>query len=162
MFPGDFDGIVAGSPALDFNNLQSWRARFFPITGPANSSNFISTATWTSLIHGEVLKQCDGLDGAVDGIIEDPNLCNFDPGTLLCNTNDSTNCLTSTQVEMVRAIFSPFYYPNGTLIYPPMQPGSKILAAQKLYAGAPFSYSEVPTPSLSLTQKEPQLSQPPH
>lgn len=24
MFPGDFDGIVAGSPALDFNNLQSW------------------------------------------------------------------------------------------------------------------------------------------
>ena len=145
MFPSDFDGIVAGSPALDFNNLQSWRASFFPITGPANSSNFIPMATWTNLIHGEILKQCDGLDGVVDGIIEDPNLCNFDPGTVLCSTNDSTNCLTSTQVEMVREIFSPFHYPNGTLIYPAMQPGSEILAANNLYAGAPFSYSEVLT-----------------
>lgn len=143
MFPGDFDGVVAGSPALDFNNLQSWRASFFPITGPANSSGFISTATWSTLIHDEVLNQCDGLDGAIDGIIEDPNLCNFRPEALLCKENTSTNCLTSTQAEMVREVFSPFYGEGGNLIYPAMQPGSEILAAQKLYAGAPFSYSEV-------------------
>ena len=145
MFPGDFDGIVAGSPALDFNNLQSWRASFFPITGPANSSAFISTATWTTLIHDEVLSQCDGLDGVIDGIIEDPNLCSFRPEALLCEKNTSTNCLTSTQVEMVREIFSPFYGEDGDLIYPAMQPGSEILAAENLYAGRPFSYSEVMT-----------------
>ncbi|KAF6220895.1 hypothetical protein HO133_002575 [Letharia lupina] len=142
MFPGDFDGIVAGSPALDFNNLQSWRASFFPITGSANSSGFISTASWTTLIHDEVLKQCDGLDGVMDGIIEDPNLCSFRPEALLCAKNASTNCLTSTQVETVRKIFSPFYGEDGNLIYPAMQPGSEILAAENLYAGKPFSYSE--------------------
>ncbi|CAF9927221.1 MAG: putative feruloyl esterase B-2 [Alectoria fallacina] len=142
MFPGDFDGIVAGSPALDFNNLQSWRASFFPITGPANSSAFISTASWTTLIHDEVLSQCDGLDGVIDGIIEDPNLCSFRPEALLCDKNTSTTCLTSTQVEMVREIFSPFYGEDGDLIYPAMQPGSEILAAENLYAGKPFSYSE--------------------
>lgn len=143
MFPNDFDGIVAGSPALDFNNLQSWRARFFPITGPANSSEFISTALWIDLIHGEVLNQCDGLDGAIDGIIEDPSLCNFRPEALLCKKSTSANCLTSTQVGMVREIFSPFYGENGNLIYPAMQPGSEVLAAGNLYAGKPFSYSKV-------------------
>ena len=143
MFPGDFDGIVAGSPALDFNNLQSWRASFFPITGPANSSDFITATSWKTLVHDEILKQCDGLDGALDGIIEDPNRCSFRPEALLCEKNTSTNCLTSTQVEMVREIFSPFYGEDGRLIYPAMQPGSEIMAVEKLYAGAPFSYSEV-------------------
>ena len=145
MFPDDFDGIVAGSPALDFNNLQSWRARFFPITGRANSSDFISTSSWTSLIHEEVLNQCDGLDGAIDGIIEDPNLCSFRPEALLCEKNTTAKCLTSIQVETIREIFSPFYGGDGKLIYPAMQPGSEILAATNLYAGKPFSYSEVTT-----------------
>lgn len=143
MFPGDFDGIVAGSPALDFNNLQSWRAHFFPITGQTNSSNFISTELWTKLIHDEVLSQCDGLDGAIDGVIEDPSLCTFRPEALVCKINTTTHCLTPPQVEIVRKVFSPFYGEDGNLIYPAMQPGSEILAATNMYAGKPFSYSEV-------------------
>lgn len=143
MFPQDFDGIIAGSPALDFNNLQSWRASFFPITGPANSSDFITKKTWSTLIHNEILKQCDGLDGANDGVIEDPNLCDFRPEELLCKSSNSTDCLTSNQVRIVRKIFSPLYGGDGNLIYPAMQPGSEIMATEKLYAGAPFSYSNV-------------------
>ena len=150
MFPGDFDGIVAGSPALDFNNLQAWRARFFGITGRANSSAFISAPMWTNLIHGEVLNQCDPLDGAIDGVIEDPNLCSFRPETLLCKRNTTTDCLTPTQAEMIRKIFSPFYGENGNLLYPAMQPGNEILAANNLYAGKPFSYSEVKAPPKSV------------
>jgi feruloyl esterase len=144
MFPDDFDGILAGCPALDFNNLISWRASFYPITGPIGSPDFISNDTWISLIHNEVLAQCDGLDGVVDGIIQDPNLCNFRPEAIMCSEgqNASTSCLSPTQVEMVRKIFSPFYGVDGNVIYPAMQPGSEIMAVQKLYAGAPFSYSE--------------------
>jgi hypothetical protein len=44
---------------------------------------------------------------------------------------------------MVREIFSPFYGEDGKLVYPAMQPGSEVMAVQKLYAGAPFSYSDV-------------------
>jgi feruloyl esterase len=151
-FPDDFDGIVAGSPALDFNNLISWRARFFTITGSnsVNSSNFITPSIWISLIHEEVLRQCDGLDGVIDGIVEDPTRCNFCPETLLCTNGTSKNCLTSIQVDMVREIFSPFYDTHGNLIYPAMQPGSEVLAVQKLYAGNPFSYSEVILISISV------------
>lgn len=151
-FPDDFDGIMAGSPALDFNNLISWRARFFTITGSnsVNSSNFITPSIWISLIHEEVLRQCDGLDGVIDGIVEDPTRCNFCPETLLCTNGTSKNCLTSIQVDMVREIFSPFYDTHGNLIYPAMQPGSEVLAVQKLYAGKPFSYSEVILISISV------------
>ena len=143
MFPADFDGIVAGSPALDFNNLQSWRASFYPITGPNTSTNFITESVWSNLIHDEILEQCDGLDGVMDGIIEDPNLCDFRPEALLCDNDTVTDCLSSTQVGMVRKIFSPFYGLDGNLIYPAMQPGSEIMASENLYAGAPFSYSKV-------------------
>lgn len=142
-FPDDYDGIVAGAPAVDFNNLVSWRASFFPITGPVGSENFISNNTWKTTIHNEVLNQCDTIDGVADGIIEDPTLCHFRPEALLCNTTTpNTTCLTPTQVTTVDRLLSPLLSPNGTLLYPAMQPGSEIGAADRLYAGVPFTYSE--------------------
>ncbi|KAE8370201.1 tannase and feruloyl esterase-domain-containing protein [Aspergillus caelatus] len=142
-FPDDFDGIVAGSPALDFNNLVSWRASFFPITGSADSTNFINVSTWKNLIHSEVLAQCDTLDCIDDGIIEDPTLCHFRPEVLICTKEKINNCLSIEQVEIVQKVFSPMYGENGQLIFPSMQPGSELEAADKLYAGKPFSYSKV-------------------
>ncbi|KAJ4986880.1 feruloyl esterase B [Stagonosporopsis vannaccii] len=140
-FPGDFDGIIAGAPGVDFNNLVSWRARFFTITGPVGSEDFIPAAAWKTWIHDEVLRQCDTIDGAKDGIIEDPTLCNFNPSTLLCRGNASARCLTEAQVQQLRTIFSDYRYSSGELIYPAMQPGSEVAAVERLYAGAPFAYS---------------------
>ncbi|KAF3000291.1 hypothetical protein E8E13_008518 [Curvularia kusanoi] len=142
MFPDDFDGIVAGAPGVDFNNLVSWRARFFTITGAIGSPNFIPATAWKTWIHDEVLRQCDTIDGAKDGIIEDPTRCKFDPSTLLCKGTTTANCLSDQQVNQLKTIFSPFTYPNGKLIFPAMQPGSEVFAVERLYAGAPFSYSE--------------------
>jgi len=135
MYPGDFDGIVAGAPALQFNNLSSWSANFYKLTGDVNSTSFIPFSLWP-FIYADVLRQCDGLDGAVDGIIEDPELCNYRPETLICgakNTTAGVNCLTPTQVETVRGIFSPVYGTNGTLVFPAMQPGSEVNGVQYIY-----------------------------
>lgn len=142
MFPHDFDGIIAGSPGVDFNHLIAWRARFLTITGAKGSANFITPQTWNTTIHKEVLRQCDAIDGTTDGIIEDPALCEFKPDALACKGDDVTDCLNPAQVEIVRQIFRPFLGPNGELIYPAMQPGSETMAIQRLYAGVPFSYSE--------------------
>jgi feruloyl esterase len=142
-FPEDFDGIVAGAPGVDFNNLISWRAHFFPITGATGSSNFIPATAWKTWIHNEVLRQCDLIDGVEDGIIEDPSRCSFDPSALLCGKNVTEQCLSETQVDHMKAIFSDYKYPNGELIYPAMQPGSEVNAAGGLYAGVPWAYSEV-------------------
>ncbi|KAH6614942.1 Tannase/feruloyl esterase [Boeremia exigua] len=140
-FPGDFDGIVAGAPAVDFNDLVSWRARFFTITGAIGSPDFIPATAWKTWIHDEVLRQCDTIDKANDGIIEDPTLCKFNPSKLLCNGNSTADCLNNAQVEQLKTIFSDYKYPNGQLIFPAMQPGSEVGAVERLYAGAPFVYS---------------------
>jgi feruloyl esterase len=140
-FPGDFDGIVAGAPGVDFNDLISWRARFFTITGAIGSANFIPATTWKTWIHDEVLRQCDTIDKAKDGIIEDPTLCKFDPSTLRCTGGSTTKCLNDSQVEQLKTIFSDYKYPDGKLIFPAMQPGSEVGAVDRLYAGAPFPYS---------------------
>ncbi|KAK8107094.1 uncharacterized protein PG998_009107 [Apiospora kogelbergensis] len=126
LFPEDFDGIVAGAPAVDFNNLYSSRARYFTVTGANGEPSFIDAGTWQTTIHNEVLRQCDGIDGAADGIIEDPTLCRFRPETLLCGTRKTTkgDCLTDAQVQTVNTIFNDYLWPNGSLLYPAMQPGT--------------------------------------
>ncbi|KAF4636645.1 hypothetical protein G7Y89_g1456 [Cudoniella acicularis] len=143
LFPKDFDGIVVGDPAVNFNSLYSWRASFYDITSQANSTNFITASLWKGLIHNEVLRQCDELDGVKDGVIENPDICHFDPKTLLCssNSNSTQGCLSDSQVDIVQKVFSPMQGPNGTIAYPAMQPGSEISAAAGLYSGKPFAYS---------------------
>ncbi|KAH8195699.1 hypothetical protein TruAng_010130 [Truncatella angustata] len=141
MFPEDFDGIVAGAPAVDFNNLYSWRASFFPLTGASSDYNFISASMWNTTIHEEVLRQCDEIDGVKDGIIEDPTVCHFDPQALLCQGDSSTNCLNSTQVEIVGKVYSDYLWPNGSVVFPGMQPGSEIQAATGLYSGRRYAPS---------------------
>jgi feruloyl esterase len=98
---------------------------------------------WTGLIHNEVMRQCDAIDGVKDGIIEHPDVCHFRPETLHCTVPGAKNCLTAQQVNRVRQIFSPLRYKDQTVIYPGMQPGSELRAIDRLYAGKPFSDSQV-------------------
>ena len=158
-FPDDYDGIVAGCPAVDFLHLQGERAMFYPITGPVGSPNFIRPELWTGLIHDEVLKQCDLLDGVKDGIIEVPDRCHFRPETLKCPSSwysfgYKKECLNPQQIQQLKKIYAPYTYPDGTLIFPRMNPGNEEQAVKKFFAGAPFSYSQVsctPYPSTTST-----------
>ncbi|KAF2015164.1 tannase and feruloyl esterase [Aaosphaeria arxii CBS 175.79] len=140
-FPDDFDGIVAGAPAIAFNNLTSWSGHFYPITGPVNSSTFVPQNLWP-VIHADVLERCDALDNFVDGILEDASLCNYTASNLLCGSNSNASaCLTEEQVNTVNQIYAPLLASDGSLIYPRMQPGSEILASRILYGGAVFPYT---------------------
>lgn len=129
-FPNDFDGIVAGAPAFSFNNLTSWSCNFLPITGSPQSDTFVPANLWSTIIHDDILSQCDSLDGAADGIIESPDRCAYDPSGLLCGSGNNTTttrpCLTTAQILTVRAVYSPLLDPSdNTLVYPAMQPGAE-------------------------------------
>ncbi|KAL3493953.1 putative feruloyl esterase B-1 [Aspergillus germanicus] len=142
-FPNDFDGVVAGAPAFNFINLINWGARFLRVTGTPSSDSFVTEQQWAT-VHQEILRQCDHLDGATDGIIEDTDLCQPIIETLLCNSTQSPasgTCLTGTQAKTVNAVFEPTYGINGTLLYPRMQPGSELAASHIYYAGTPFPYA---------------------
>jgi feruloyl esterase len=114
-----------------------------PIFGNSTSATFVPPGDSWTLIHQEVLNQCDSIDGVVDGIIEDPELCRFRPEALQCSPQgmNTTGCLTSAQVGAVRAAFTDFYGSDGKLIFPRMQPGSEIIAQYVYYASGSFPYS---------------------
>jgi feruloyl esterase len=111
------------------------------IFGSPGAPTYIPPGPLWALIHQEILKQCDKLDGVANGIIEDPLLCHFRPETLQCTATNATSCLTSPQIGAVRKAFSNFYNEDGKLIYPRMQPGSEDIAQFVYYAAGPFPYS---------------------
>ena len=107
-YPGDFDGIVAGAPAMNFqvqNSLyHAWQAR----SNTGTDGKAVLAASRLPLLHQAVLDRCDRLDGQVDGVILDPRACRFDPGVLLCRSNrpeDAASCLTAAEVEAVRRLY---------------------------------------------------------
>ncbi|KAL1662252.1 Tannase/feruloyl esterase [Schizophyllum commune] len=106
-FPGDFNGIVAGAPAVAFTGMIYWSGSLLTVTGTPEDPTFVPTNAWLSIIHDEVLKQCDALDGAADGLLENPDLCNFDVTPLVCAEGNSTNCLSKTQAATVRTLLNP-------------------------------------------------------
>ncbi|KAK7063616.1 carboxylic ester hydrolase [Favolaschia claudopus] len=105
--PDVFDGIVAGAPVLSFGIQTAFVGMFYPIIATAGPDGFPPPSLWP-VIDAEILKQCDGIDGAIDGIIEEPTRCHFRPEALLCSpAKNSSSCLTPKQVDTVRAIFGP-------------------------------------------------------
>jgi hypothetical protein len=128
LYPEDFDGILGGAPAVDFNHLILLGGLLGTYVGsldPENSPSFIRRPLWT-VISEEILRQCDGLDGLMDGVITEPDDCNFRPEALLCVEDTQEDCLTQPQVDALHKIYKPTYGTKGQLIYPRYDPGAEI------------------------------------
>ncbi len=82
-YPTDFEGIIAAAPANYLGPLlgvyETWLAR----TNTAATGAPIITNAKLPALHHAVVGTCDDLDGLVDGQIDDPRKCRFDPMTLL-------------------------------------------------------------------------------
>ncbi len=103
-FPDDFDGIIAGAPAMLFqvqNTLfHGWMGR--SNTDAAGKTILISARL--PLLHQAVIAACDETDGVKDGLISQPALCQFDPASITCaeGATDTSQCLTPPEAEVVR------------------------------------------------------------
>lgn len=116
-YPEDFDGIIAGAPDMDFTGLMinfNWDMQ----SQHATDTSTDLTPEKAALIGGAVLAACDGIDGLVDGLIDDPRKCHFQPSSLLCKAGDAPNCLTQPQVEALEKIYSGPHTSDGKRIYP--------------------------------------------
>jgi pimeloyl-ACP methyl ester carboxylesterase len=101
-FPDDYDGIIAGAPAAGMimpHILWSLEAA----THADGSSVFTGNAL--AILQGAALAACDEQDGLSDGIISDPESCDFDPANVQCKPGQSRGCLSSEQVATARAMY---------------------------------------------------------
>lgn len=124
-YPNLFDGVLAGTPAIDWNKFIGAPGIWAEYVA-ANTSSAIEIPSWISVVTPEILKQCDGIDGLVDGIITDTSLCKWDPSTLLCAPNQNvTTCLTQDQISGLKKFYAPTYGTEGELLVPGYEPGAE-------------------------------------
>jgi feruloyl esterase len=116
-FPDDFDGIVAGAPAVDYTGLMiefNWNERAL-----LSSPEAYIPSSKLPMIAKAVLAQCDAKDGLADGLISEPRKCDFNPESLLCRAGHAEDCLTRAQVDTLKKL----YAGPGKKIFPGMPIG---------------------------------------
>ncbi len=121
QYPADFDGIVAGAPAFSWPAIG---AKFIQNTqknypDPKDPGKRVITADNLRLLQELILKQCDGLDGITDHIINDPRDCKFDFSALPVCPGDkaSAGCFTSQQLDAIKTVYATLINKQDT-IYP--------------------------------------------
>lgn len=125
MFPGDFDGIIAGTPVNDWVG-RALGAVWFAQAVHETEGSAIPQAKFAA-IHKAALDACDALDGVKDGVIENPEACKFDPVAMQCSGAESNDCLTAPQVTAARKIYSGVINPRTKeVIFPGLMPGSEL------------------------------------
>lgn len=125
-YPGDFDGIVAGDPAMRtgysnlglravsvaLNGIARKDAAGHPIAGSGLS------ASDKTLIVDAVRKACDAKDGLADGMIFNTRACRFAPAKLQCKGDKTAECLAPRQVAAVEKAFAGPKDASGRQVYP--------------------------------------------
>jgi feruloyl esterase len=119
QFPGDYDGIVAGAPAMNGTHNTAghlWDYAAF-YRSPVNV-----TAAQATAITAAVVKECAGKDGGLssDNFLTDSRDCHWDPAALQCagGAADAVTCLTAPQVAAMRKFYQGAINPRtGERIY---------------------------------------------
>ncbi len=130
-YPHDFDGVIAGSPAFTITEAMErflWEARW----GVDANGHSVWSPEALRTLHAAVIAACDGLDGVIDGQIDDPRRCHFNPAVLLCRPGESGGCLTARQVEAARKFYQGPRASDGMPLYYGGEPyGSELAWGQR-------------------------------
>ncbi len=166
-YPGDFDGIAAGAPALNFVAQNSFYHGWNALANTGPDGKAIVTVPDLAPLHAAVLAACDAIDGLKDGEINDPRRCTFDPATVQCKqAYQAGKCLTADQVAVVRKFYQGAHdaagaklvvggpLPGSELawagVYVPQQPGAPIFSKMIALGTMRWLLFDPPQPDLQL------------
>ena len=168
-YPADYDGISAEVPIVSYSSLmlapELIRIREKPL------ANWVTPAK-VNAIRGEFMRQCDRLDGLVDGVINNYMACRaiFDvkqgapgrrpwagkrcPDSLDPNPQDTSAaaCLTDGQIATLEMVYSPYVFAtplaNGVksfgMWFPNTDPSGSGLIARTRFRGQEGATDDAP------------------
>ncbi|KAH9897390.1 putative ferulic acid Esterase/Feruloyl esterase [Xylariomycetidae sp. FL2044] len=125
--PSSFDGALVGAAAWYTSHLNTWVSKVATYNWPDDEPKHIDWRMFAPLA-GEVMKQCDDIDGVADGIISLPDQCALDYEPLTCGTPRANRsaCLTEPQIETLRNVYAGWQSSTtGEELYPGLTPGSE-------------------------------------
>jgi hypothetical protein len=110
-FPGDYDGILAGAPAIHWDRFQAAQIWYQLVQlrdngGPIGDGVPSVLAAKMKLATDRAVAACDVYDGVVDGVLDDPRACEYrvswDKSVTLraCTPSDSA-CLTPSEAAAI-------------------------------------------------------------
>ena len=123
-FPTDYDGILAGAPANAWSSMLGAGVKVVQ-TRQSDPRAYFSDLKLPA-IQKASLAACDTLDGVKDGIINNPSKCHFDPQVLLCKGEETLDCLTQPQIEMLKSIYDGQRDHTGNLVFPGYTAGDEL------------------------------------
>jgi feruloyl esterase len=115
-FPKDFDGILSGAPVLSDTGNLILLTYFYQANRDADG-NMILQYPKLKLIADAVYAAGDEQDGLKDGIITDPRNVDFDPDSLLCKNSEAKDCLTKTEIDVLKKFYGGVKNSKGESIY---------------------------------------------
>ena len=130
-YPADYDGILAGAPAINisvFHTSQVWAAQHALV----DPESYITPEQYGA-INRWVLDRWDALDGARDGVIEDPRQVDIDYAGVQAAAG-----LSDRQVETLRALYGGPVNAAGESVYPGLMPGGETQWGPLVVGPKPF------------------------
>ena len=140
-YPDDYDGIIAGAPAIDYGHgLLAWafETSRHQKRGPL-------TAESVTVLEANTRRACDLLDGVADGIVGDPRKCTVERlelDALQCRNGASADCLTAGQIETARYIYTGITDEAGAVVVPGVYPGGELGGDFELWVTGPVPFLE--------------------
>ena len=163
-FPADFDGIIAGAPALDYTRLVATHFAWLTQANWRDDGSEILARGKVEAVGAAVLDACDALDGATDRLIDDPRRCHWQPAALACaagksgpervagpdggrsETEAGSVCLASEEVAVLEKWYGGARDSRGSQLYPGGVPRGSEPYWPLWLTGAPGTRNPPPVP----------------
>jgi feruloyl esterase len=124
-YPQDFNGIVSGAPAINWNRFHIQH-----LWGPVamNAANNPVAPCKLAAATAAAIVACDGIDGVKDGVIEDPKRCAYDPKPLVGTPAGDCGAFTDADVNIIRKLWEGPRRDDGRFLWYGLPRGADLIA----------------------------------
>ncbi len=145
-FGQEFDGIVAMSPAIHWDRWGFSGGWGNYVAREELGQNGLDTVKFQD-VNQRALAACDGLDGIVDGMIQETRRCTYDANDAVCGqlgaSADPTRCLTPAEAAVVNKIWDGPRNPDGSKMWVGWERGTQgVFGITPATTGAPTLFGE--------------------
>ncbi len=107
-YPEDFDGIASGAPAILLNvHNGGFYHGWEPAINRRTDGSVILARDRVGILHDAAVAHCAKASDVMDGILQMPTACKFDPAWVQCKTgaDDKSKCLTAEETAVAQKLY---------------------------------------------------------